>query len=417
MGREPVAIKTIVIGAGAAGLCCAGFLARSGVKALVLERGPRPARKVLVTGKGRCNVTNNCTPDVFLKNVRTNSRFLYSASSAFPPEDTMRLFESLGVSLKTERGNRVFPVSDRAEDIADALSRFAGRERIRTDARVSEILMKDGAVCGVRLESSEICAADAVVLATGGMSYPGTGSTGDGYRLAAHLGHTIIPPRAALVPIAAREKWCAELMGLSLKNVTLTLKNAAGKAVFSERGEMLFTHFGVSGPLVLSASSYIKEDPGAYRMEIDLKPALDMQQLDARLLRDFAENKNRDFINALDRLLPRKLIPVAVRLSGVAPEKKVHSVTQAERHAFAALLKAFPVTPKAFAPIEQAVITSGGISVREINPKSMESKLISGFYPIGEVVDVDAFTGGFNLQIAFSTAFLAAAAIAAANNG
>ncbi len=206
-------------------------------------------------------------------------------------------------------------------------------------------------------------------------------------------------------------------MGRSLKNVTLTLKNAAGKAVFSEMGEMLFTHFGVSGPLVLSASSYIKADPGTYRIEIDLKPALNMQQLDARLLRDFAENRNRDFINALDRLLPRKLIPVAVRLSGVAPEKKVHSITQAERRAFAALLKALPVTPKAFAPIEQAVITSGGISAREINPKSMESKLIRGLYPIGEVVDVDAFTGGFNLQIAFSTAFLAAAAIAAADNG
>lgn len=412
-----MAIKTIVIGAGAAGLCCAGFIARARAEVLVLERGPRPARKVLVTGKGRCNVTNNCTPDVFLKNVRTNSRFLYSASSAFPPEDTMRLFESLGVPLKTERGNRVFPVSDRAADIADALIRFAGKGRIRTDARVSEILAEGGAVRGVRLESGETCMADAVVLATGGMSYPGTGSTGDGYRMAERLGHTIIPPRAALVPIATREKWCAELMGLSLKNVTLTLKNTAGKAVFSGMGEMLFTHFGVSGPLVLSASSYMKDAPCAYRMEIDLKPALDMQQLDARLLRDFAENKNRDFANALDRLLPRRLIPVAVRLSGIAPETKVHSVTQAQRRAFAALLKALPVTPKAFAPIEQAVITSGGVSVREISPKTMESKLISGLYPIGEVVDVDAFTGGFNLQIAFSTAFLAAAAIVAADNG
>ena len=417
MGREPVAIKTIVIGAGAAGLCCAGFLARAGMPALVLERGPRPARKVLVTGKGRCNVTNNCTPDVFLKNVRTNSRFLYSASSAFSPEDTIRLFESLGVPLKTERGNRVFPVSDRAGDIADALIRFAGKDCIRMGARVSQILAEDGAVRGVRLENGGTCMADAVVLATGGMSYPGTGSTGDGYRLAERLGHTVVSPRAALVPIEASEKWCAELMGLSLKNVTLTLKNAAGKAVFSEMGEMLFTHFGVSGPLVLSASSYIKEDPGAYRIEIDLKPALNMQQLDARLLRDFAENRNRDLITALDRLLPRKLIPVAGRWSGVAPEKKVHSITQAERRAFAALLKALPVTPKAFAPIEQAVITSGGISAREINPKSMESKLIRGLYPIGEVVDVDAFTGGFNLQIAFSTAFLAAAAIAAADNG
>lgn len=412
-----MAIKTIVIGAGAAGLCCAGFIARAGAEVLVLERGTRPTRKVLVTGKGRCNVTNNCTPDVFLKNVRTNSRFLYSASSAFPPEDTMRLFESLGVPLKTERGNRVFPVSDRAADIADALIRFAGKGRIRTDARVSEILAEGGAVRGVRLESGETCMADAVVLATGGMSYPGTGSTGDGYRMAERLGHTIIPPRAALVPIATREKWCAELMGLSLKNVTLTLKNTAGKAVFSGMGEMLFTHFGVSGPLVLSASSYMKDAPCAYRMEIDLKPALDMQQLDARLLRDFAENKNRDFANALDRLLPRRLIPVAVRLSGIAPETKVHSVTQAQRRAFAALLKALPVTPKAFAPIEQAVITSGGVSVREISPKTMESKLISGLYPIGEVVDVDAFTGGFNLQIAFSTAFLAAAAIVAADNG
>ncbi|WP_101551463.1 NAD(P)/FAD-dependent oxidoreductase [Anaerotruncus massiliensis (ex Togo et al. 2019)] len=400
----------VVIGGGAAGLFAAGFAAKGGASVTVLERGARPARKLLITGKGRCNVTNNCSPEDFLRNVRTNPRFLYGAASAFSPADAMAFFESLGVPLKTERGGRVFPVSDRAADVADALVRFAKASgaRLVTSARVTDILAEDGGVRGVRLEDGRELSADAVLVATGGCSYPATGSTGDGWRLAKALGHTVVPARASLVPVRAKEPWCAELMGLSLKNVTLTLRDARGKAVFSELGEMLFTHFGVSGPLVLSASSYLAGDPGGFRMEIDLKPGLDDRQLDARLLRDFSAAKNRDFANALDQLLPKKLIPVAVRLSGIPPDRKVNAVTREERRAFAALLKALPVTPAGLLPVEAGVVTAGGVAVREIDPRTMESKLVKGLYFAGEVIDVDALTGGYNLQIAWSTALLAA---------
>lgn len=400
----------VVIGGGAAGLFAAGFAAKGGASVTVLERGTRPARKLLITGKGRCNVTNNCSPEDFLRNVRTNPRFLYGAASAFSPADAMAFFESLGVPLKTERGGRVFPVSDRAADVADALVRFAKASgaRLEASARVTGILAEGGSVRGVRLEDGRELSADAVLVATGGCSYPATGSTGDGWRLAKALGHTVVPARASLVPVRAKETWCAELMGLSLKNVTLTLRDARGKAVFSELGEMLFTHFGVSGPLVLSASSYLTGDPGGFRMEIDLKPGLDDRQLDARLLRDFSAAKNRDFANALDQLLPKKLIPVAVRLSGIPPDRKVNAVTREERRAFAALLKALPVTPAGLLPVEAGVVTAGGVAVREIDPRTMESKLVKGLYFAGEVIDVDALTGGYNLQIAWSTALLAA---------
>ena len=384
-------VEAVVIGGGAAGLCCAGFALRRGARVTVLERGSRPARKVLVTGKGRCNVTNDCGPETFLQNVRTNGRFLYGAIHSFPPADAMALFEELGVPLKTERGNRVFPVSDRAADIAAALSRFAGGAALR----------------GVRLEGGETLPADRVVIATGGLSYPATGSTGDGYRLAAELGHTVMPQRPSLVSVDTREPWCAELAGLSLRNVTLTLKNAKNKVIYRELGEMLFTHRGVSGPLVLSASAFLDGEPGSYRMTVDLKPGLEEKQLDARLLRDFAQEKNRDFKNALGALLPRRLIPVAVRLCGIPPETKVNAVTREQRRALAAVLKALPLTPSALGPLEEAVVTSGGVSVREVNPSTMESKLVRGLYFAGEVLDVDAFTGGFNLQIAWSTGFLA----------
>lgn len=400
----------IVAGGGAAGLFAAGFAAKGGAAVTVLERGTRPARKLLITGKGRCNVTNNCTPEEFLRNVRSNPRFLYGAVSAFSPADAMAFFESLGVPLKTERGGRVFPVSDRAADIAGALSRFAKESgaRLEYSVRVADILAEEGTVRGVRLEDGRELPSDAVLLATGGRSYPATGSAGDGWRLAEQLGHTVVPARASLVPVRVKEPWCGELMGLSLRNVTLTLRDARGKALFSELGEMVFTHFGVSGPLVLSASSYMTGKPENYRMEIDLKPGLDLQQLDARLLRDFGETKNRDFVNALDKLLPRKLIPVAVRLSGIPPGRKVNAVTREERRAFAALLKALPVTPAGLLPVEAAVITAGGVAVREIDPRTMESKLVKGLYFAGEVIDVDALTGGYNLQIAWSTAYLAA---------
>ncbi|MEM1485934.1 NAD(P)/FAD-dependent oxidoreductase [Oscillospiraceae bacterium PP1C4] len=402
--------NVILIGAGAAGLTCAGFAAQRGLKVTVLDKNARPARKVLITGKGRCNVTNNCPPDDFIKNVRTNPRFLYSAIHAFSPDDAMALFEGLGVPLKTERGNRVFPISDKAMDIVDALVRFAKNEgaRLVQQERVTAVLCQDGAVSGVKLESGETLPADAVVIATGGLSYPLTGSNGDGYRLAKTLGHTVVPQRPSLVPIVTAEPWCTDMMGLSLKNVTLTIKDGKNKVVFSELGEMLFTHFGVSGPLVLSASSYMTGEINNYRLTIDMKPGLDEHQLDARLLRDFDEYKNRDFGNSLDQLLPSKMIPVMVRLSGIPADTKVNSITREQRKQLASLIKALPLTPKKFGPIEEAIITSGGVSVKEINPKTMESKLINGLFFAGEVIDVDAFTGGFNLQIAYSTAYLAA---------
>ena len=404
MGSEPV----LVVGGGAAGLFCAGIARRRAIPVTVLERSARPARKVLITGKGRCNLTNHCTVEEFFPQVCTNSRFLYSALRGFSPQDTMALFEQLGVPLKTERGDRVFPVSDRAADVADALVRLCGEQNIRTNTRVKEVLAREGEVRGLLLEDGRELPARRVVLATGGLSYPATGSTGDGYRMAAALGHTVVPPRPALVPLVTRERWCGELMGLSLRNVTLTLYSPAGKVLFRELGEMLFTHFGVSGPLVLSASSHLSGELERYRMEIDLKPGLDAAQLDARLLRDFSEVPNRDFANALDKLLPRKLIPVAVRLSGIPPATKVNAITREQRRGFGALLKALPLTPKAFRPVEEAIVTAGGVSVKEVNPKTMESKLVKGLYFAGELLDVDAVTGGFNLQIAWSTGFAAA---------
>lgn len=409
--------RIVIIGGGAAGLLCAGFAAEGKGEITVIDKNARPARKVLITGKGRCNVTNHCTPDEFIKNVRTNARFLYSALHAFTPQDAIALFEGLGVALKTERGSRVFPISDQASDIVDAMTRFAkrGGARLMQRERAVAVLMQDGVVSGVKLESGAILPADAAVIATGGRSYPLTGSNGDGYRLAEQLGHTVIPQRPSLVPVVTEESWCADMMGLSLKNVILTLKNAKGKIVFSELGEMLFTHFGVSGPLVLSASSYMTDAPPSYRLTIDMKPALDMQQLDARILRDFAEFKNRDFCNALDRLLPKKMIPVMVELSGIPPQTKVNEITREQRRRLVELIKAIPLTPRKFGNIEEAIITAGGVSVKEINPKTMESKLVRGLYFAGEVIDVDAFTGGYNLQIAYSTAYLAAKSLSGAD--
>lgn len=403
---------SLIIGGGAAGLMCAGFAARAGKKVTVLERNDSFARKVRITGKGRCNVTNNCPPEEIIRNVRTNPRFLYSAVNAFSPQDTMDLFESLGVPLKTERGRRVFPVSDRADDIAGALIRFAqdNGASLLPGKRVKKLLIKDGRMTGAVLASGEPLEADKVVIATGGRSYPRTGSDGDGYRLAAAAGHSIIPQRPSLVSVLLKESWCVELSGLSLKNVELSLLEK-GKKIYQELGEMLFTHKGVSGPLVLSASAYMSKEPENYQILLNLKPALTPQQLDNRLLRDFAEAKNRDFGNALDCLLPRSLIPVAVRLSGIPGTLKVHSVTKEQREDFAALLQAFPLTPIGFGSLEEAVITSGGVCVNEINPKTMASKRVEGLFFAGEVIDVDAFTGGYNLQIAFSTAVAAAQAL------
>lgn len=405
----------VIAGGGAAGLICAGFAGQRGLRVAVIDKNARPARKVLLTGKGRCNVTNDCAPEDFIRNVRTNPRFLYSAIHAFGPRDAMALFEELGVPLKTERGRRVFPVSDKSADIAGAMIRFAkdADADFFQKERVTAVLCTGGAVGGVKLESGRTVSAGAVVITTGGLSYPLTGSDGDGYRLAKQLGHTVVPPRPSLVPVVVAEPWCADLMGLSLKNVTLTLRDAKNKVLFQELGEMLFTHFGVSGPLVLSASAYMAGAPDSYRMTVDMKPALDERQLDARLLRDFNEYKNRDFSNSLDLLLPKKMIPVVVALSGIPSDVKVNSISREQRRQLVTLIKAIPLTPKALRPVEEAVITSGGVSVREINPKTMESKLVKGLFFAGEVIDADAFTGGFNLQIAYSTAYLAAHGICA----
>lgn len=410
--------RVIVVGAGAAGMMAAGVAARRGCDVTVAERNDKPCRKVLITGKGRCNLTNNCTLGEFLENVPQNPRFLYSALSRFGPAETMAFFEELGVPLKTERGRRVFPQSDKAADIAAALRRFTHDAGCRfVHARVTGLLKEDGRVRGVKLENGGTLAADAVIIATGGKSYPLTGSTGDGYELAASAGHTVLPPEASLVPLETVEPWVKELQGLSLRNVVLEAEDTAdGAIVFSELGELLFTHFGVSGPLVLSASAHMRHGgEGRYRLRIDLKPGLSFEALDARLTRDFQKNINRDFANSLHELLPAKLVPVAVRLSGIPAELKVHQVTKEQRHAFTVLLKGLTLTVARKRPVEEAVVTSGGVKIAEIFPKTMESRLLQGLYFAGEVIDCDAYTGGYNLQIAFSTGHAAGEAVPAEN--
>jgi hypothetical protein len=398
----------IIIGAGAAGCFAAIQAARLGKSVLVFEKNERVGRKLRITGKGRCNVTNNCTSEELLRNIPVNPRFLYSAFSAFDSQDTMNFFEELGVALKTERGNRVFPVSDNAEDIVNALDREMKRLGVKViHKKVSRIICVDGECKGVRAGGEDYYS-QSVLIASGGKSYPNTGSTGDGYRFAEELGHTVTDLKPSLVPLVSPDKYCAEMMGLSLRNVTLKLYEGE-KCIYSELGEMLFTHFGVSGPLVLSASSHIRHmKPDDCRLVIDLKPGLTPEQLDARIQRDFSENINRDFSNAIRKLLPAKLIPVIIKLSGISPEQKINGVTKEQRRKFGELIKAFPVRISGFRPIDEAIVTSGGVSVREINPRTMESKLIPGLFFAGEVIDVDAYTGGFNLQIAFSTAYSAA---------
>ena len=398
----------IIIGGGAAGCFAAVQAARWGKSVIVFEKNEKLGRKLRITGKGRCNVTNNSPAEEHMKNIPVNPRFLYSSFSNFDAESTMAFFEELGVPLKTERGNRVFPVSDNANDIADALAhemKNLGVQVIRS--RVTKLMTENGAVTGVKAGGQEY-PCTSVIIACGGKSYPNTGSTGDGYTLAQSVGHTLTELKPSLVPLTSPDRYCAEMMGLSLRNVTIKLMDGE-KAIYSEMGEMLFTHFGVSGPLVLSASSHIRDmQPNRYKLLIDLKPALTPEQLDARIQRDFGENLNRDFSNGIRALLPAKLIPVAVRLSGIPADKKVNSITKEERRRFGELLKAFPVRISGFRPIDEAIITSGGVSVKEIDPKTMQSKLCSGLFFAGEVMDVDAYTGGFNLQIAFSTAYTAA---------
>ena len=403
--------NVIVIGAGAAGLVAAGTAAKYGNDVIIIERNDRPARKVMITGKGRCNVTNNCNMiNELVANVPTNGRFLHSAFSRFMPADTMELVENQGVELKVERGNRVFPVSDKAVDIVDALVSFCNENKVNfKKGRVSELVIDNGKVCGVTTEDGEIIDCDKAIVATGGMSYPLTGSTGDGYTLAKQAGHTIIEPKPSLVPLVCHEGFCMDLQGLSLRNIEISVIDSESyKEVYREFGEMLFTHFGVSGPVILSASAHMKDmKKGKYEVHIDLKPALSYEQLDARIQRDFLEFSNKNFINALDKLLPKKIVPVIVRLCGIKPSTKVNQITREMRATLVNLLKDLKVTVNGFRPIEEAIVTSGGVNVKEINPKTMESKLCEGLYFAGEVIDVDAYTGGFNLQIAFSTGNLA----------
>ena len=402
----------VIIGAGASGCVAAGYAAQNGRKVLLLERNKRPARKILVTGKGRCNLTNNCEPEEFYRHVRRNPRFLYSAVSRFAPKATMELFEKLGVLLKTERGRRVFPASDKAMDIADALQMFIKHPNVTLmEGRAKSLVFEDDVLKGVLTEEGDFFRAQKVLIATGGMSYPATGSSGDGYTLARQVGHTVIEPRGSLVGVSTKED-LSESAGLSFKNVALRLyDNEKKKPLYEELGEMLVTHEGVSGPLVLTASTYMEKAPENYRMELDLKPGLSEEELDARILRDFSEKKNRDFANALDELLPRSFVPYVVERSGIDPETKVNQITKEQRHTLISAIKAFPLTPTALDPVETAIITAGGVSTKEVDPKTMESKLVPGLYFAGEVLDLDAETGGYNLQIAFSTGHAAGTAL------
>ena len=391
---------------------CALTAAQRGLSVVLLEPNKMLGKKLRITGKGRCNVTNNCDIKTVLANIPGDGRFLYSALNRFEPSDTMALFESLGVPLKTEHGNRVFPVSDRSHDIANALERAYAHAGGRVlHAAATDILTRDGAVSAVVTTEGTIDC-DAAVVCTGGMSYPLTGSTGDGYRFARQFGHTVTPLRASLVPLESNDPWCAEMQGFSLRNVTLTVYDEHNKQVYSDLGEMLFTHFGVSGPLVLSASAHMRDfSQHSYRLSIDLKPALDEKKLDARILRDFQKYANRDFKNALYDLAGHAMIPVLVRLSGIPEDTKVNTVTREQRHKLVELFKHFPVSVCGTRPISEAIITSGGVSVKEINPRTMASKRMPGLYFAGEVLDLDAYTGGYNLQIAWSTGYVAGSAV------
>ena len=411
-------IRIAVIGGGAAGMTAESEAAYMGADVTLYEKNPKLGKKLAITGKGRCNITNDCTPDDFIKSVPTNPRFLFGAINGFTPEDTKNMFEYLGVPVKTERGNRVFPVSDNAHDVVDALvrrMRDAG-VTVRHEAVKQVVLSEeDGGQRAVGVETaSGTYAFDRVIVCTGGLSYPGTGSTGDGYRFARACGLEVTPLHPSLVPLVCEGSVCAEMMGLSLKNTALKITlGDSPKAVYEDFGEMLFTHFGVSGPMILSASAHLdRKRIGEYVLHLDLKPALDEKALDARILRDFAAASNKNFSNVIGGLVPAKMIPVITRAAGIAPDEKCNTVTREQRRALLSVLKNFEIRTKDFRPINEAIITSGGVAVKELSPKTMESKKISGLYFAGEVIDVDAYTGGFNLQIAFSTAIAAARAAA-----
>ena len=401
--------KVIVIGGGAAGLFAAISAAENGADVILFEKNDRCGKKLRITGKGRCNVTNDCSTEEFLQNVPSNPRFLYSALNTLSTQDVKDFFESEGVPLKTERGKRVFPVSDKAEDIVFALVSACRTRGVKIiNEKVISLAISEEKINGIVTDGGEY-SADAVIVCTGGRSYTRTGSDGDGYVFARSAGHTVTPLLPSLVPIVCAGKLCPSLQGLSLKNVSLSITDkSTKKEVYSDFGEMMFTHFGITGPMVLSASAHIPDiSSGKYEAKINLKPALDEKTLDARLLSDFAKYSNKDLINALDDLLPKKLIPVAVSLSGIDPRKKINSITREERQSLISVIRGLRLSLVGFRPLEEAIITKGGVCVKEIDPKTMASKKCSGLYFAGEVIDVDAYTGGFNLQIAFATGKLA----------
>ena len=395
----------VIIGGGPAGMFAAITAAKQGKSVLLLERNDRLGKKLLITGKGRCNVTNDCDSSEILQNIPRNGRFLFSVMTEFPPKRIMEFFEDSGCTLKTERGNRVFPVSDRSQSVLEALQNQMRRSgvTVRT-ARVKKILTKDGGVCGVETERGTFDCGS-VILATGGVSYPTTGSTGDGYAMAKVLGHTVIEPQGSLVPLEVEGTDCPDMQGLALRNVAVKLVNAKNKVLFKDFGELLFTHFGVSGPTVLSASCHLKGE--GCKLIIDLKPALDEAKLNERILRDLDMYQNRAMENALTDLLPRSMIPVVLRRLEIDPQMQANSLTKQKRRALVELLKAFTVEIAGKRPVSEAIITSGGIKTSEIDPKTMESKLVPGLYFAGEIIDCDAYTGGFNLQIAWATAYAA----------
>lgn len=397
--------RIAIIGGGPAGMMAAGTARNMGASVTIFEQTDRLGKKLAITGKGRCNVTNNCSINDFLENVTKNPRFLYTALYAFSPERTIEFFEELGVELKTERGNRVFPADDKAKTIVDAMKRYASNANVIYEKVTSISKNADGSFTVI---ADDAYSFDAVIIATGGKSYPKTGSDGSGYRLAMKLGHSVTELKPSLIPIESKDKICAKMMGLSLKNVAIKVLDASNKVVYTDFGEMMFTHFGVTGPMILSASARIKDtDISSLTLSIDLKPALDEKTLDARILSDFKENANRDFANSLSALLPSKMIEPFIERTGIPPHKKINSITKEERHIILSTLKDFRIKLSALRPIDEAIITSGGIEVKEINPKTMESKIIPGLFFAGEIIDVDAYTGGFNLQIAYSTGYIA----------
>ena len=401
-------MKIAVIGGGPAGIMAASSAASLGAESLIIEQNPYLGKKMGITGKGRCNITNACDIRDFIANIPVNGKFMHSAFYAFSNEDMINLLSRYGVETKIERGNRVFPVSDKAKTVIDALKAYAKDCGARATQDKVLSVEKAGNGFVLKLEKKGKLTCDKVIIATGGASYTATGSTGDGYRFARDLGHTIVTPTPSLVPLTTKGDIAKKLMGLSLKNIEITVKDASGKKCYTDFGEMLFTHFGVSGPVILSASSHLRDfGRNRYTLSIDLKPALDAESLDKRILRDFSSELNRDFVNSLDELLPKKLIPVIIELSGIPERKKVRDITKAERLKLVELLKSLSLEITGTRPINEAIITSGGVSVKEINPKTMESKIVPGLYFAGEVIDVDAYTGGFNLQIAYSTGDLA----------